>query len=167
MTAPGERVEPARPDGGRRAGIALTVGCVALLVLYPWAWVAPIAEAGLSSWFGGQEITILTTIRALWQEDAALAVLVAALAILLPYAKAVVLTAVSLGWRAHRLARAVDWVGRFAMADVFLLAFYVAAAKGVGLGYLTVAWGVWLFTFCVLGSIALGALLGRHVAAGR
>lgn len=35
------------------------------------------------------------------------------------------------------------------MADVFLIALYILLAKGVGVGYVEPAWGLWLFTACV------------------
>ena len=36
------------------------------------------------------------------------------------------------------------------MADIFLVAIYIVVAKGVGVGRLEVAWGLYLFTACVL-----------------
>ena len=41
------------------------------------------------------------------------------------------------------------------MADVFLIAIYITLAKGMGVGRLEVGWGLYLFTFCVLLSLAL------------
>lgn len=150
----------------RRAALPVIAGALALLVLYPWAWVAPVAETGLNqwvdSWLGGNEVSIVGTVTALWESDPALAVLVGALAVALPYVKALVMLAVALGWQAVRLALAVEWLGRFAMADVFLLAVYVAVTKGTSLGYLVPVWGLWLFTGCVLVSILLGLLVSRH-----
>lgn len=156
----------AESEHGQRAPGPVIAGCVLLLVLYPWAWVAPVAETGLSQWvdrwLGGREISILGTVSALWAQDRALAVLVGGLAVALPYAKALVMLAVALGWRARRAAGAVELLGRFAMADVFLLTLYVAVTKGAALGYLVPSWGIWLFTGCVLGSVVLGVLLARH-----
>ena len=54
-------------------------------------------------------------------------------------------------------------LGRFAMADVFLIAIYIVAAKGVGVGRLETGWGLYLFTFCVLLSYAVA--LGTKVDA--
>ncbi len=39
------------------------------------------------------------------------------------------------------------------MADVFLIALYIVMVKGIGVGRVSTAWGLWLFTFCVLVSI--------------
>ena len=41
------------------------------------------------------------------------------------------------------------------MADVFLIAIYITLARGVGLGRVEPAWGLWLFTGCVLASFAI------------
>ncbi len=42
------------------------------------------------------------------------------------------------------------------MADVFLVALYIVIVKGVGIGHVSTAWGLWLFTGCVLASIWVG-----------
>ena len=41
------------------------------------------------------------------------------------------------------------------MADVFLIAVYVVLAEGVGIGRVETAWGLYLFTACVIGSMAI------------
>ena len=41
-------------------------------------------------------------------------------------------------------------MGKFAMADIFLVAIYIVVTKGVGVGRLEIAWGLYLFTICVL-----------------
>lgn len=49
------------------------------------------------------------------------------------------------------------------MADVFLVALYIVLAKGVGHATVETAWGLWLFTGCILVSLALsrmGAIKG-------
>ncbi len=46
------------------------------------------------------------------------------------------------------------------MADVFLIAIYITVAKGIGVGRLEVAWGLYLFTACVLASLALSMASG-------
>jgi hypothetical protein len=47
------------------------------------------------------------------------------------------------------------------MADIFLIALYIVAAKGVGVGRVETAWGLWLFTACVLGSLLVAHLTER------
>ncbi len=49
------------------------------------------------------------------------------------------------------------------MADVFLIALYVVVAKGIGVGRVETAWGLWLFTFCVLSSLAISTVTARRI----
>jgi hypothetical protein len=41
------------------------------------------------------------------------------------------------------------------MADIFLIALYIVIARGVGVGRVETAWGLYLFTAAVLASLAL------------
>jgi paraquat-inducible protein A len=47
------------------------------------------------------------------------------------------------------------------MADVFLIALYVVVAKGIGIGRVEVAWGLYLFTACILASLAISFFTKR------
>ena len=126
----------------------------ALLFAYPIAWVAPLATAGVLPWFSGSEITIRGGVMDLWEVDPALSLLVAVLAIVVPYGKTMMLVAVHRGWEGPLWL--IEAVGKLSMADVFLIALYVVVVKGVGIGHVTPAWGLWLFTGCVLASIWVG-----------
>jgi len=42
------------------------------------------------------------------------------------------------------------------MADIFLIAIYITIAKGIGVGRLEVAWGLYLFTACIVTSLWVG-----------
>ncbi len=126
---------------------------LALLGLWPVAWWAPLAEAGLMPWFGGREISILGAVGALWERDVALAVLVAALGMVFPYAKTVALAALHFGLLGPRALPVLAALAKLAMADVFLVALYIVVAKGAGLGYVEAAWGLWLFTACALAGV--------------
>lgn len=137
---------------------------LALLLLYPVAWAAPLARAGFLPWFSGDEITILGGVVDLWAADATLAVLVAAFAILIPYAKTCVLAAVHVGRLGPRSLPLVEAVGKLSMADVFLVALYIVVVKGVGIGHVATAWGLWLFTGCVLASIWIGWATRRAIS---
>jgi len=128
-----------------------------LLILYPAAWLAPLAHAGMFPWFfEGNEISILGGIGDLWQADAALACLVALFAIIIPYGKTLALSAVHFDRLGPRPLPVIETVGKLSMADVFLIALYVVVVKGVGVGHVSIAWGLWLFTACVLVSIWVG-----------
>lgn len=117
--------------------------------------MAPLLRAGLLPIFRLDEISVLSGIEALWETDPFLAVLVALLALVAPYLKTLGLAAVQLGLAPARLLGAITWMGRLAMADIFLIALYIVVARGVGVGRLETAWGLYLFTFAILASLVL------------
>ena len=134
---------------------------LALLVIFPVAWAAPLLRAGLLPLFGLSEISVLSGLAALWQSDRVLAVLVALFALAAPYAKTVALAAIQTGLAGARWLRPVKVLGRLAMADIFLIALYIVVAKGVGVGRVETAWGLYLFTGAILASLALSYLTER------
>ena len=128
-----------------------------LLILYPASWLAPLARAGLFPFiFSGTEITLFGGVSDLWEADPALAILVALLAIVIPYAKTLALAAIHFNRLGPRALPLIEIIGKLSMADVFLIALYIVMVKGVGIGEVTTAWGLWLFTGCVLTSIWVG-----------
>lgn len=135
--------------------LACTVN-ILLLILYPAAWLAPLAEAGVVSWWSGKDITIYRGVVDLWVVDPALSILVAVLAVLIPYAKTVMIAAIQFGRLGPAALPWLEGIGKLSMADVFLIALYVVVVKGVGFGHVTTAWGLWLFTGCVLASMWVG-----------
>lgn len=135
-----------------------------LLIAFPIAWAAPLMRAGLLPWFGMSEISILSGIRSLYDSDPALAALVAILALVAPYAKSLALAGIHFRVLSRRALPLVKALGRLAMADVFLIALYVVIAKGVGLGHVETAWGLWLFTGCVGLSILASSLSSRRAS---
>ena len=136
-----------------------------LLVLYPVAWFAPLMRAALLPMFGMTEISVVSGLQSLWGSDAGLALLVTALAVFVPYAKTLGLALVQFGLMSRRTLPVLHLLGRLAMADVFLVALYIVLAKGVGHATVEVAWGLWLFTGCILGSLALSLVDARLAAA--
>lgn len=141
---------------------------LALLVMFPIAWAAPLLHAGLLPWFGGTEISILSGMVTLWEEAPLLALLVGLFAVIAPMAKTLALTAGHWNLLPPRAAPWVALASKLAMADVFLVALYIVAAKGVGVGRVSTAWGLWLFTACVLLSLALSLIeTRRHAGTGR
>tara|TARA_B100001971_G_C18025494_1_gene449746 strand:- start:278 stop:751 length:474 start_codon:yes stop_codon:yes gene_type:complete len=137
---------------------------LALLPLWPLAWTAPVARTGFLPFMAGEDMSILSGLGALWEADAALALLVALLALVLPYAKTLSLAAVHFGRLTPRALPALELLGKLAMADVFLVALTIVIVKGVGVGRVETAWGLWLFTFCILLSLALSMLTARRHA---
>lgn len=134
---------------------------LSLLVLFPVAWFAPLLRAGLLPFFDLDGISVVTGLQALWAKDVGLALLVTFLAIFAPYLKTIGLALVQFHLASPRLFAVLHWLGRLAMADVFLIALYIVVAKGVGVGRLETAWGLYLFTGCILASLAISHLAER------
>lgn len=126
-----------------------------LLVVFPVAWFAPLLKAGLLPFFELDEISVISGLLSLRESDPFLAALVALLALVAPYIKTLALAAVQIGLASRRWLHVITWAGRLAMADIFLIALYIVIARGVGVGRLETAWGLYLFTAAILGSLAL------------
>ncbi|WP_120504771.1 paraquat-inducible protein A [Sulfitobacter mediterraneus] len=128
---------------------------LSLLVLYPIAWTAPLMRAGLLPLFSLSEISVLTGLQSLWASDIFLALLVTVFALFAPYIKTIGLALVQFGWLSDRSLPALHVLGKLAMADVFLIALYITLTKGIGLGRIETAWGLYLFTACILASLLI------------
>ncbi|HBS49645.1 MAG TPA: paraquat-inducible membrane protein A [Rhodobacteraceae bacterium] len=143
----------------------LRLANLALLVLYPVAWFAPMLRAGLLPLFGLSEISVVTGLQSLWRSDVFLALVVTAFALFAPYLKTIGLALVQFGLLDTRALPALRTLGKLAMADIFLIAIYITVAKGIGLGHVETAWGLYLFTGCILASLGIGLATGRSGAA--
>ncbi|KAJ04849.1 paraquat-inducible protein A [Sulfitobacter mediterraneus] len=128
---------------------------LSLLVLYPIAWTAPLMRAGLLPLFSLSEISVLTGLQSLWASDIFLALVVTVFALFAPYLKTIGLALVQFGWLSDRSLTALHVLGKLAMADVFLIALYITLTKGIGLGRIETAWGLYLFTACILASLLI------------
>jgi paraquat-inducible protein A len=126
---------------------------LALLILLPIAWFAPLLRAALLPIFGMDEISVITGLQSLWDADPALALAVTFLAIFAPYAKTIGLALLHWNLLSPRTLPALEILGKLAMADVFLIALYIVIAKGAGHVTIETAWGLYLFTGCILASI--------------
>lgn len=133
-----------------------------LLVLFPLSWFAPLLRAGFLPLFGLSEISVVSGLQALWQTDVFLALIVTAFALFAPMAKTVGLALVHFHLASPRVAPALALLGKLAMADIFLAAIYIVVIKGIGVGRVETAWGLYLFTACVLASLAIATLTGRQ-----
>lgn len=129
---------------------------LALLVLYPLSWFAPLLRAGLLPLFGMSEISVISGLQALWKSDVVLALVVTALALFAPLVKTLGLALLQFGLLDRRTLPALEVIGKLAMADIFLVALYITVFKGMGVGRIDVAWGFYLFTACILTSVVLG-----------
>lgn len=129
---------------------------LALLVLFPVAWFAPLMNAALMPVFGMTQISVLSGLQSLWGSDLMLALVVSFLALFAPYAKVLGLALVHWNLASPRIIGALHLLGRLAMAEIFLIALYIVLAKGAGMVTVETDWGLNLLTACVLGSFALG-----------
>lgn len=129
---------------------------ILIAVLYPISWFAPLARAGLLPLFSLSEISVMSGIRSLIETDIFLAVLVALFALVAPVLKLIGLALNELSTLPNRVTKAITFAGRVAMADVFLIAVYITLSKGIGVGRIETAWGLYLFTFCILASMFVG-----------
>ncbi len=128
---------------------------LSLLLLFPLAWIAPLLKAGVLPLFALSEISVLSGVGALWEKDKFLALVVIFFAMIAPIGKVLALEGLLSGRLPARIKPWLYHLGRLAMADVFLIAIYITAAKGIGIGRIEIGWGLYLFTFCVLLSLGL------------
>ena len=129
-----------------------------LLIAFPIAWFAPLLRAALLPIFGMDEISVITGLQSLWRTDVLLALLVTVLAIFAPWLKTIGLALLHFGLLSPQALPALHLLGRLAMADMFLIALYIVVVKGVGLATVEVAWGLYLFSGCILASLVIGWL---------
>lgn len=132
-----------------------------LLGLFPVAWFLPLLKAGLLPLFGLAEISVVSGLQALWQTDIFLAIVVTIFAIFAPMLKTIGLAMMHFGALDRRFLPAMTVLGKLAMADIFLLALYIVVVKGVGIGQVRVDWGLYVFTGCILASLAVTVLTER------
>lgn len=130
---------------------------LALLVAFPVAWFAPLMRAGLLPIFGLSEISVITGLQSLWQSDVYLALLVTFFALFAPYVKCIGLALVQFDLLSPKVAPALAILSKLAMADIFLIAVYITLSKGIGVGRIETAWGLYLFSACVLIQLGLSA----------
>ena len=143
--------------------MTLKLANLSLLILFPIAWCAPLLRAGLLPLFSLDEVSTITAVQALWEKDIFLAILVTFLAIFAPIIKVAATALIHFGQLSSGPLPALEVLGKLAMAGVFLVAIYVVGAKGVGIGRIETAWGLYLFTACVLGSMLVTHLTKRRL----
>jgi uncharacterized paraquat-inducible protein A len=145
--------------------LTLRLLTLSLLTLYPIAWFAPLMRAGILPIFGLSEISVVTGLQSLWASDIPLALIVTFFAIFAPYLKTIGMALVQWQLLDRRALPALHILGKLAMADIFLIALYITLAKGIGLATIETAWGLYLFTACILSGIALGIVTDRRAPA--
>ena len=143
----------------------LRIANLSLLILFPIAWFAPLMRAGLLPTFGLSEISVISGMQALWESDVALALLVTAFALFAPYLKTIGIALVHFNLLKDNTLPVLSWIGKLAMADVFLIALYIVVIKGIGIGKVETGWGLYMFTACILASLVISALTPKAKAA--
>ena len=144
---------------------ALRIANLCLLVLFPIAWFAPLLRAALLPIFGMDEISVISGLQSLWGSDVFLALIVTGFAIFAPYMKTIGLALVHFDLLKDKVLPVLGYMGKLAMADIFLIALYVVVVKGAGRVTVEGGWGLYLFTACVVASILISILTARHIKA--
>jgi paraquat-inducible protein A len=135
---------------------------LALLILFPLAWFAPLMRAGLLPLFGLDEISVVTGLQSLWESDVILALIVTTFAIFAPWLKTLGLALIHFGLLSPKLLPALHILGKLAMADIFLIALYIVLVKGIGLATVETAWGLYFFTGLILASLVISTITARE-----
>lgn len=143
--------------------LVLIAANLALLVAFPIAWFAPLMRAGILPLFKLSEISVISGLQSLWGSDVFLALVVTVFALFAPYLKTIGLALIHFDLLSPKLLPVMSWLGKLAMADVFLIALYIVLTKGVGIGKIETAYGLYLFTACILVSIVISALTPRII----
>lgn len=144
-----------------------------LLFAFPIAWFSPLITTGLlpqwhmPSWLGGnivfehETLTVISGIQKLLETDVLLAMVVAFFALVAPLLKCLGMALIHFNLLTDAAQPVLTTLGKLAMADVFLLALHIVIAKGIGIGQIEVAWGLYLFTASVLTSLGISLLAKR------
>ncbi|MFK7752477.1 MAG: paraquat-inducible protein A [Sedimentitalea sp.] len=136
---------------------------LSLLILFPIAWFSPLLRAGINlPLFGVKDISVISGMQSLWGSDVVLALLVTFLAIFAPYLKTIGLALIHFGLMRRKVLPILEFLGKLAMGDIFLIALYIVVVKGVGLATVETAWGLYLFTACILTSIGVSYLTQKR-----
>jgi uncharacterized paraquat-inducible protein A len=158
-------MRPTAPDRhrSREPSLFLRLANLALLILFPIAWFAPLLRAGIAlPLFGLSEISVISGLQSLWESDVALALLVTFLAIFSPYLKTIGLALIHFGMMRRKVLPVLEILGKLAMGDVFLIALYIVVVKGVGMARVETAWGLYLFTGCIIASMVISHLTAKR-----
>ena len=140
----------------------LKLANLALLILFPLAWFAPLMRAGLLPLFGLDEISVITGLQSLWGTDVILALIVTTFAIFAPWLKTLGLALIHFNLASPKLLPALHIMGTLAMADIFLIALYIGLVKGIGLATVETAWGLYFFTALIVASLVISILTAKQ-----
>ena len=117
--------------------------------------------------------SLLGIVASLWESNVALAVLVALVSILFPFAKMAAVTAEALtppGTESGWFARLVPFLTKWSMMDVMLVAIVITAAKTSGLANAFTEAGLWCYAGAALMTSVIQWMVARRAkeaSAGR
>ncbi len=143
----------------------LKIANLSLLVLFPIAWFAPLMKSGILPFLSLTENSIMSALQGIWAHDIYLALLMTFFAIFAPYIKIIGLALIHFDLMSGKVLGALTFIGKLAMADIFLIAIYIVIYTGISVAGVNVrvetAWGLYLFTGCVVASLILSLLTKR------
>jgi paraquat-inducible protein A len=154
------------PSLARHArGAATLIGPLLLstLILLPASWTMPLFRTELLV-FLGHQVTVLGAVRSLWDVDLFLCAVVVLFGMALPFAK---LTGLLVAWLALPAPRGARWIealgkiSKFSMLDIMLIAVTIVGFKGVGLGSVSVEYGLYVYAGVVIAALVLSAWMQR------
>lgn len=148
----------------RLIGPLLGLTLAALLV----AWWVPLFTARVP-FLWRQDVSVASGLVELWRLDLFLFLVVLLFSVVTPLLK---VGASLLVWYRVPAAGARRWLprlallGKLSMTELFLLAVVIVGFKGVGIGQVEVAWGLYLFGAVVLASLAISLWAESALGAG-
>jgi len=136
--------------------LILPLLAIALIAL-PFTWFLPLFRTELLV-FLDNEVTVIGAAKTLFKADLALFAVIVLFGMVVPVAKlAGLVYAWALQPRAQGRASigALSKISKFSMLDLFLIAVTIVGLKGVGLGKVEIAYGLYAFAGAVLMILAL------------
>ena len=100
---------------------------------------------------------MISGIQSLWGEDKYLALLVTFFALFAPMMKTIGLSLIQFELLSERAKPSVHFIGKLAMADVFIIAISCVVFKGIDIGKIEILLGTYLFSACVIFSLIVSS----------
>lgn len=129
----------------------------AALIALPFTWFLPLFRTELLV-FLDNEVTVIGAARTLFKADLLLFAVIVLFGMVVPVAK---LAGLIYAWAIQPCAKgrasigALNKISKFSMLDIFLIAVTIVGLKGVGLGEVEIAYGLYAFAAVVLMILAL------------
>lgn len=148
----------------------LRAGNLMLIILFPISWFIPLLKVGLlekvelpfkvlgqvlPDLFGLQKVTIISGVQSLWAEDKYLALIVTFFALFAPMTKTIGISLIQFNLLSKKVKPTLQFIGKLAMADVFIIAITCILIKGIDIGKMEILYGTYLFSACVVASIII------------